>query len=146
MFSEILHVPDLWIFRAQKIRPQIGFCPQIGCPQIGWCTVYRIKENSRTLAFIVLENVEPEGSLFFINIDPSGCYDFSDLIWIYRKDIHMHGIAWLAHACNHGFMNFRFDISMINLFNTVANFETAFVRNWSNRNIFNIVPLLRDQQ
>ena len=43
MFSEILHVPDLWIFRALKIRPQIGFCPQIGCPQIGWCTVFHTK-------------------------------------------------------------------------------------------------------
>ena len=35
LFSEILHVPDLWIFRALKIRPQIGLCPEIGCPQIG---------------------------------------------------------------------------------------------------------------
>ena len=24
LFSEILHLPDLWIFRALKIRPQIG--------------------------------------------------------------------------------------------------------------------------
>ena len=40
-FSEILHVPDLWIFRAPKNRPQIGFFPQIEGPQIGGCTVYK---------------------------------------------------------------------------------------------------------
>ena len=40
LFCEILHVPDLWIFRALKIRPLTGFCPQIG-----WCTVYRFIEN-----------------------------------------------------------------------------------------------------
>ena len=40
LFSEIPHVPVLWIFRALKIRPQIGFCQQIVCPQIGSCTVF----------------------------------------------------------------------------------------------------------
>ena len=32
LVSAILHVPDSWIFRALKIRPQIGFRPQIGSP------------------------------------------------------------------------------------------------------------------
>ena len=36
----------LWIFHFPKIRPQIGFCPKIGCQQIGWCTVLSINEKS----------------------------------------------------------------------------------------------------
>ena len=44
-FSKIIHLmhlkysasPDLWIFHFPKIRPQIGFCPQIG-----WMSTNRV--------------------------------------------------------------------------------------------------------